>query len=326
VHDAQWSPDGTRIAFPYRGEAWLVAPGESPARLTELTESPLPQDDGHAPFDGVRYAFWDPGGDRLALELSCDCGVPWSGAAVVGVTGDKPVDSADLALVHDGMTVSGWSPDGRVLGQNVADWSPAAIVDGYAVSPADGAATNLTLSVEGRDPLAEAGATASGAGSAGPGEATSRASEPAGTLDPATSGFAEPTVGGIQPLYQTGPIHWAPDGTLLYETYSYADHPVPHRGFAVRRDGALVDERIGSPSTWFTGARVLPDGRIAFVETGPGPIMPLLRAMIGDAEIAQLDGLATALALSPDARRLAIVEGSLTTGGGAVKVIELPVR
>jgi hypothetical protein len=54
--------------------------------------------------------------------------------------------------------------------------------------------------------------------------------------------------------------------------------------------------------------------------------MPLLRAMIGDAEIAQLDGLATALALSPDARRLAIVEGSLTTGGGAVKVIELPVR
>jgi hypothetical protein len=207
------------------------------------------------------------------------------------------------------MTVSGWSPDGRVLGQNAADWSPAAIVDGYAVSADNGGAENLTQSVEGRDPLLET----SGGGEAG-GGASDEAAE-------ATS-----DQGPVATLYQTGPVHWGSDGTLLYETYSYADHPVPHRGFAVRRAGELVSERIGSAQSWFTAARLLADGRVAFVESGPGPVMPLLRAMVDEQEVGSLDGLATALSFSPDGSRLAVVEGLLTGTGGSVKVIELPVR
>jgi dipeptidyl aminopeptidase/acylaminoacyl peptidase len=290
VHDAEWSPDGTRFAFPYRGEAWLGEPGREPVRLTHLTDEPIDRGGG-APFDGVRFVRWHEGGSRLALELSCACGAPWSGAAVLEV--DESGRAGEVALLEDGVSVSGWSADGRLLGQNSVDWSPLAIVDGYAVDPVDGETENLTESVAGRDPLAE---------------------RELGSAPP----DAEP------PPFQTGPVHWGPDGTLLYELFTYGDQPLPHRGYAVRAAGGATQLLPGSAELWLVGPRLLDDGSVVHVEAEPGPAMALTRAVRSGEEIAALDGLAAAVSFAPGGDRLAVVESSASGEPIWVRVIALP--
>jgi hypothetical protein len=282
VHDAGWSAAGDSFAYTYRAEAWLARRGEAPVRLTTLTEKPLPRPGQTAPFDGVRAL--EPGPDgALALELSCDCGVPWSGMALL-----RRAEPGPLVLLHDGLTASGWTPDGRITGQNAyADWTPEATIDQYA-APLDGSPPeNLTASNPPYDALRD--------GPDGP---------------PA-------------PL-QTGHVEWGPDGSYLYPLYTYADGPVPHRGFAVRAAGGQVTARPGSAGGWFVAARWLRDGRLAYVEAEPGPaaLMVLRRAVVEDGPELELEGLASAAVFSPNGARLAVVESSLS-GDDAIRILAL---
>ncbi len=302
VHGADWSPDGRHFAYPYRAEAWLARAWTPPTRLTRLTDVPLQRDGSSPPFSGVRAVAFSQTGTTLALELSCDCGAPWSGAAVLRLN-DSDVD--DLAeapftplLTRDGMTVTGWSTDGRIVGQNAyADWTPQATIDGYAVGDEGTLAENLTASNPGVDPL---------------------------TADSPTA--------AASPM-QTGPIEWdrggpgrAATGEYLYELYVYDTGPVPHRGFATRSaPTAKPVEHIGSAAGWFVAPRWLNDGTIAYVEAEPGPaaLFVLKRAIVqGGAELI-LEGMASAVAFSPTGTRLAVVESSVG-GDDVVKIVAVP--
>lgn len=318
VHGADWSPDAVTFAYPYRGEAWLASAQTSPSRLTTLTDAPLERDGAATPFSGVRAVAFNEDGMALALELSCDCGSPWSGAALlewadIGLNGAGSVMPAPV-LIRDGMTVTGWSPDGRITGQNsLADWTPQATIDGYAVpgekpspgigrfpeQPTPPAAENLTMSNPDVDPL---------------------------TADAASLPVAPLQTGPVEWNYRRGPEYRgaAAAGAYLYEVYTYGDGPLPHRGFVTRSgpDEAPA-EHIGSSAGWFVAPRWLSDGRLAYLEAEPGPaaLMVLKRAIVEDGAELPLDGMASAVAFNPPGTRLAIVQSSIG-GDDVVKIVE----
>jgi dipeptidyl-peptidase-4 len=98
ANSVQWTPDGTRVLFSFRGDLWLVNPGQSPVRLTET-----PGAERAATFatGGARLA-WLRDGDVWTSELNGDLF-----SAPTRVT----------AVAREGIAVEGfaWAADGKTL-------------------------------------------------------------------------------------------------------------------------------------------------------------------------------------------------------------------
>ena len=153
VYAAAWSPDGNRLAFTYQGEAWLYDIAERQSRrLTHLTENGLHRVQGSEPFDGVRDVIWSPDGQRLALELTCNCPSPWTGVGLVDLT------TSEVRLLADGGNQISWAPGGeKVVFRNASgDWASGYTFDFYTVDLDGGGITNITNSNPRWDPYLSA--------------------------------------------------------------------------------------------------------------------------------------------------------------------------
>ena len=277
IYRAAWSPDATRIAYSFQGEAWVHDLTTSQTqRLTHLTEEPLPRPDVIDPdqfFSGVRGIAWSPTGDCLALELTCNCPSPWSGVAVVGI------DGQDVRLLADGGVDAAWSPDGRwVSFRNTSgDWGPGMTYDYYAIEPDTGILINLTRSNPAWDPL------------------------------------QSPRAAYQDAPYQTANLRWRPDGHYLYEVleFSQGREMPPRRGFIVRADSETVlAEHLADDEAWYCFPAWLSDGRYAYLEVEPGSAwgtVRMRRAVIEKMPVLTHSSEIAAAAWAPDGAALALV-------------------
>ena len=103
--DAEWSPDGRRLAFATRGEdataprhIWVMRPGRSePRQLTTFSEG------------NNRYPSWSPDGSQLVYTT----GVDLAGPTRMRVTNaDGTGDHQILAIEGAILASTKWSPDG----------------------------------------------------------------------------------------------------------------------------------------------------------------------------------------------------------------------
>ncbi len=104
VASVQFTPDGTRVLFAYRGDLYVVAPGREPVRLTQTPGAER----------GTTFA---PGTARLAFIRDGDL---W----VSELRGDSLVTPVRVTtLVRDGVGAEGfaWAPDGRTLAVTETD-------------------------------------------------------------------------------------------------------------------------------------------------------------------------------------------------------------
>jgi len=277
IYRAAWSPDATRIAYSFQGEAWVhdLTTGQT-QRLTHLTEEPLPRPGVIDPdqfFNGVRGVAWSPTGDCLALELTCNCPSPWSGVAVVDIDGEG------VRLLADGVAHATWSPDGRWVSfrNTTGDWGPGMTYDYYAIEPDSGTLINLTRSNPAWDPL------------------------------------QSPLEAYQDAPYQTANLRWGPDGHYLYATleFSQGREMPPRWGFIVRADPeAVLAEHLPDEETWYCFPAWLSNGRYAYLEVGPGSAcgtVRMRRAVIEGAPVLTHSLEIAAAAWAPDGAALALV-------------------
>ncbi len=127
--DAQWSPNGRRLAFATRGEdptaprhIWVMRPGRSePRQLTTFSEG------------NNRYPTWSPDGSQLAYTT----GIDLAGPTRMRVTNaDGTGDHQILAIEGAILASTQWSPDGSRIVFTI--YSDAFTVSDIGVVNADG--------------------------------------------------------------------------------------------------------------------------------------------------------------------------------------------
>jgi len=238
VASAAWLAGRPHLAYVYYGNAWAVIPEaagnvENHRMLTDLALNPLPRTQGSESFDEVVSATGSPDGVYLALELACNCASPWSGVGVVNV------ESGEVRLLVDGGRPVGWSPDRKIVLQNVTgDYAIGYTYDFYTVDPADGTLTNLTRS----NP----------------------------DLDPLVDGWDN----YVPAAYETFRLAWGPDGQYIVSTRHFLGEDAstlpPALGFAVYgAPGTLIEEHFGSQEAWYVFPAWLPDGKVGYLEAEP---------------------------------------------------------
>jgi dipeptidyl aminopeptidase/acylaminoacyl peptidase len=280
VYAAALSPDGKQIAYTYQAEAWIYDFDRAQSqRITHLTENGLPQPNGSEVFDGVRDVIWSPDGERIALEMTCNCPSPWSGVGLVDLK------SQETRLLADGGNQISWTADGsKVAFRNASgDWASGYTFDFYTVDLEGGAVTNLTNSNPRWDPYQAAPDT-----------------------------YQESD-------YQTTGLKWGLDGRYLYETQSFRPEGLLAHSFIVRANPELIVKEFFSDSreqAWQVFPTWLMDGRMAYLAVDPYPPDPAdpdlfrLRRIEIEGETAQEWGaelIFRSMAWAPDGSALAML-------------------
>ncbi|MBI3324522.1 MAG: PD40 domain-containing protein [Candidatus Omnitrophica bacterium] len=106
VEAPQWSPDGTSIAYGYRGEIYRVNTDGSEASLL-ISGKKGKLYGGTQSWDASHFA-WSPLGTQALFVFTDKHGKPMLGIADVNRPGH-----AEIATIHDNASAPTWSPDGQ---------------------------------------------------------------------------------------------------------------------------------------------------------------------------------------------------------------------
>lgn len=282
IYGASWAPDGERIAYSYRAEAWIYDNQNGiHEQVTQLVTEPL--EDPFAPFDGVREVVFSPVGDYLGIGLTCNCPSPGMGVGVVDLV------SRETRLIRVG-ALSGWSPDGeQIIVKEFGEWGPDVTFDVFGANPANGELINLTRSNPDFDPLAD------------PWDNRTPAPYQTGGLRFLPDGKY------IYSTYDYGPC-------VAFEIPGFT---YPAVGFIIRQDPeTILLEKRGTADAWYISKNILPDGRVGYIEVEPWHPEPVvnnenifvMRRIVYGQESYEAAGLPiTSAVWAPDGSALALV-------------------